>query len=543
MNPHHMLISNSHQCSPPPAINLTVKSALQEWKSARTLLASTIQLYLAASTTLRVSCATPLRHSEEQSALEEALVTVDSELELLALEERALHDVRIGTLGTMRNNSTTLVRINTLPPEILARIFMLSKPRCVHDPGFKPDSFVAVCTYWRQVALDATGLWTHIDLGPNTPNGLPQLLLSRSGNTPIHVHVYNPRSHEEPDQDTSKRAVREVAIVLKPHLCRVRTFSLESESSNGFFVGFVMKFWITHGKFSSKLRSLSVHHLYHLHVLSLRSLPASDVLLDVNTLHLRNVVFNWDSIVYHGLVDLRLSFRFSVSISTSQLANLLSASPALTTLKLGLLRVDHVEDWIQPAPILMKHLEVLNLVGIGFESAALLLSLITLTSPLVELGMKFSEHDMSDNHLADSLIRSRVTTLYCSNYDNPPVFWKPLKCLPHLRTLVLDGFNVADIPEDDANPSPSRSLPLFHFPSVILLNCIVSPKRLNGFVAEHDVKGLHLDMCVTLTPGPSRGMQAIQTSLLGAYPNLRCSISDMDSTRQLACRTMFNPWD
>ncbi|KAG8717621.1 hypothetical protein FRC08_007104 [Ceratobasidium sp. 394] len=540
MNPHHMLVSTSHQFSPPPGMNLTVKSALREWKSARTLLAGTIQTYLAACTTLRVSCTTPLHQSGERAIIEEARATVDSELESLASEEQALYDTR-ASLGTMRNGSTTLVRINTLPPEILARIFTLSKTHCVHDRDSESNGFAGVCVYWRRVAMDAAELWTHIDFIPNTPDSVPKLLLERSGGTPIHAHIYELRPGEGPDEDMSERAAKQVMAVLRPHSHRVRSFTVESLSRDGFFVLAVLKSWISYDKFSI-IKSLLVYRPGSWHFLFLQPHAEQDMIPALHTLHLKNFAFNWDSHIYRGLVDLRLSIAHSISISIPQFANLLSASRALAILKLKGVNVIYTEDSMQLAPIMMEHLKILNLVEVDPENAMVLLSLITLASPLVELGMAFSEHDTSANQLINFFSRSRITTLYCLDYDDPLAFRKHLKCLPHLRILVLHHFDVADLLEDEANPPvPSHSLPFSNPATVILLESMVSLEYLKRFITEYNIRDLRLEKCHVVTASsPGQDMDSVQTSLLGVYPDLQCSVSDTDSTWQLACRTMFD---
>ncbi|KAG9118868.1 hypothetical protein FRC07_006409 [Ceratobasidium sp. 392] len=180
-----------------------IMTALNEWKTAHTLMSNTILSYLAACATLRASYATPIRQPSELSTIKEATRAVSSELKLLALEEAALRTMRI-SLAESVNNSATIAPANRLPPEVLSRIFVLSRTCCVRDVGYQMNGFADVCTYWRRTALDMAHLWTHVDVGPNISGGLTKLLLYRSKKMPVHVHIIEPgeaKGEEEEEND------------------------------------------------------------------------------------------------------------------------------------------------------------------------------------------------------------------------------------------------------------------------------------------------------------------------------------------------------
>ncbi|KAG9075459.1 hypothetical protein FS749_012859, partial [Ceratobasidium sp. UAMH 11750] len=87
---HIAKISHNHAS---PAINTTLNSVLGEWKTARTLLAASIQSYRAACVTLITACAKPMHCPSERSDLEELLVVMNSELESLVSDENALREM------------------------------------------------------------------------------------------------------------------------------------------------------------------------------------------------------------------------------------------------------------------------------------------------------------------------------------------------------------------------------------------------------------------------------------------------------------------
>ncbi|KAG8717620.1 hypothetical protein FRC08_007103 [Ceratobasidium sp. 394] len=552
MNPHRMLIPSSHQSSPSAGINVSIKSALQEWRTTRRLLASAIQSYLAACTTLRVSCVTPLRHPEEQSILEDALVTVDSELEPLALEERKLHDMRISTLGMMRNNSTTLARINTLPSEILAKILALSRSPCIHDCRFTLHHFICVCVRWRQVIMNTTYLWAHIDISPNTPSRLTTLLLTRSGNAPLHVHVYEPEMDEIEEELVYRLMAMQVMQDLSPHLHRVRILEIVTHSDRKEFVNIVLNLWLDHGKMGVPgsllvYRPKLPYSRSQFQIISLRNQGETPdnterMLLALTTLHLQHVKFDWESSAYRGLVDLQLSFwgPDNVSISMSQLASILSANPLLSTLKLGDLAVDYTEDWTQSTPIVLEHLKVLNIVYMRSKFANLLLSLITLPSPLTELSVGISLDSTEDNQLVDFLARSRITTLYCGG-DDSVTSWNHILQLPYsLRTLVLHRFSFYDALINEASAQSSQLVSPSP-PVVILLDCDLDLEFLKRFINRYNLRHLRLEQCrLSRNWIANPSLNSIRTSLSEMYPDTQCLISSVDSTERLACRTIFD---
>lgn len=100
--------------------------------------------------------------------------------------------------------------IQSVPPEVLARIFVFCAPatsrshpreggrlRCVSDIKQTPWTFGYVCSRWRTISLSATELWTHIYVdistlvqkGEESAKSLLETYLSRSGSRLLSVHI------------------------------------------------------------------------------------------------------------------------------------------------------------------------------------------------------------------------------------------------------------------------------------------------------------------------------------------------------------------
>ncbi|TFY62603.1 hypothetical protein EVG20_g6645 [Dentipellis fragilis] len=132
-----------------------------------------------------------------------------------------------GALATLRYGRNRICPVNTLPPEILVRIFQDFN---VSPGNRRRRSYVAslrlgwivvthVCRYWRQVALSFNALWRKIcfSLGKDWT----MEMLRRSGNVPIiyKQHFGSPRFRLQPNVET-----------IVQHMHRIQTLSFQAGS-------------------------------------------------------------------------------------------------------------------------------------------------------------------------------------------------------------------------------------------------------------------------------------------------------------------------
>ncbi|KAG8790841.1 hypothetical protein FRC12_010868 [Ceratobasidium sp. 428] len=267
----------------------------------------------------------------------------------------------------------------------------------------------------------------------------------------------------------------------------------------------------------------------------------------------------WKSVVYQGLSDLQIDVD-DISISRPQLANILTACPALTTLKLSHLRIKNTNEWNQP-PILMQHLEFVNLVCMESRDVSSVLSTITLPGPRAELGIKDSPGGALDRELVGFFGRSKVTTLYytchpcegdcdgCINNrgcegGSSKALQLFTQHLPHAQTFILHKVTLNLLRVNRASTLQALSTPLQPWlPKLVLLEYTVNFEALKRLVLETNIQELRLEQCTAAHhPAPDPQQQELKTiraSLQETYPHLQCWISDIDSTKRLACRTMF----
>ncbi|KAG8698832.1 hypothetical protein FRC09_006997 [Ceratobasidium sp. 395] len=343
-------------------IGTTINSALNEWKHACALLSNTINFYASACAALKTTCAVPVYRSSGYPRIEETLLTVNSHLELLELEEEKLRDTR-ALLTTLRNKSTTLAPVNKLPQEILSYVFFLAKSHCVHDEDFGSHGPTIVCSHWRHVAMNTPNLWTHIDIGPGIPERLAQLLLERTKDYPIYVHAHEPDANPSGNQSSLEDEAKMAIDLLKPHIHRVRGFIIQSRKTSSSFISAMIKLWLSRGSpsFSKYLLVSRPPARDVLRVRTTKSQSANPtsrpkkverVLLTLDVLHLQGLTISYDSNAYQGLTDLRLDFtkHSGDSIPVSHFANILSSSSAISILKLGGINITDTEGWSSPGP-------------------------------------------------------------------------------------------------------------------------------------------------------------------------------------------------
>ncbi|KAG9120433.1 hypothetical protein FRC07_004080 [Ceratobasidium sp. 392] len=536
--------------------NEAIKAALEKWQAARVLLTDATQSLCAASTILREACI-EISSSQaiDRSGLETALVAIDSELEILASEEHRLNTMRM-SLATIRNKSTTLARINKLPLETLARIFVLSSTGCVCDDKYNRHNIVSVCTYWRQIALETPDLWTHIDIHPNTPDDVINLMLKRTRNSLIHVHAYDvdyklPRHKSTADLETE---IAKKMQLLAPYVPLIYALNLESPGSAPEFVRAVVNLWLINGWRLPK--SLAVVRPNCPRVLSFKRGGYDGAFIEPTDnggptqsfpgmLRLKDVYLDWDFISYHDLVDLRLSFHFMSpnSVPTRNFIKALSASPSLTTIKLVNFSVTPTEEWSIDKPVMLNHLKVFSVVSLLSSSLVPLLHTFALPDSPVEVNIEAGDIGTVRQDLERVFLNSQLSTL-CLRFGELihsalPLVRFLLSSLCNLDTLVLQSFCLNKYIKASATvDAPPQPTPATYNPAVVLLKCRVTLRGLQGLIDYCQIRDLRLEQCLVYgASGPT--VEEIRTSLMKVYPELQCSVSDTDSTSHLSCRITF----
>ncbi|KAG8742457.1 hypothetical protein FRC10_001427, partial [Ceratobasidium sp. 414] len=563
--PDRNRLSDPNQAPQLGSESTSVRAALNEWKTIRTHLVDTIQSYRAASATLGVVCTQLSHHPLARAAVEEALLDLDAEIPGLSLDEETLRDTRFSLLQ-LRNTSAKLTRLNAFPPEVLAHILTLSRSYCLYDNRDKRyfNAVAEVNVQWRQIALSMPDLWTHIDINLGAAErsrfSLAELLFERSKDAPVYVHISEP-GRFNPNESTPRLDIIRLANFLEPHFPRVHSLDLDTRTTSNHLISFILQQWLNGGPAASKalyIHRTKVRELFrpengeHENVAPSR--PSSDqmkVLLSLRTLHLRGAVLNWESPAYHNLVDLRLdtgSMFSYLAIPMPQLANVLSMSPKIATLKLHHVRVTNPGGWSPLAPIVLDCLQTLNIVDLDPDSLKRVLSLVAQPNASAQLsvGITFYWGQLEDE-IEAFFSRSHVATLYRKDDIQVLLLWGIPVCLPH---LVIAEAHIATPQSLIAQRAQEESLlqnPVHFHPitRLTLVSCRFTIESLASLVADHSIQTLRLDRCKMKEEGPMEdesmedSPSVLQAALSNACPGLEVIISDADSTAQLPCRTMF----
>ncbi|KAG9122391.1 hypothetical protein FRC07_001267, partial [Ceratobasidium sp. 392] len=437
---------------------------------------------------------------------------------------------------------------------ILTYIFKLSTVYCMRDKAAKGcyNALARVDIYWRQLALDTPELWTHIDLSQDTPNGrslydAAKLQLERAKNELVRLHLYEPKQQYGYSHDVEAHRLRDF---LAPYAPRISALDLHSLNRSQSLVHAVLGVCIE-GGFSTlqHLRICVPESSYHLY-LNIREpvgKKAKKHSIAIKSLHLQNALFDWRSTIYHGLVDLRLqaSDEAHMHVSLPDLANVFARSPALVTLKLsGVVIGSWFSDQDRPSPVILVALKVLNLVDLSPDNLRLVLSLITQpkASARLSTGLTFYENEPKLVY-REFFERCHVSTLY---HESDAEYLQLEEIPRSVDRLTVFKSDITQQPAIGQSGSlDSSALPSRHIPYVTLVSCVVTPEGLVSLIADIDIQVLRLDCCLMDRLMDSEGSiryvaEDMITSLLEVYPNLICSISDVDSTLHLPCRAMFD---
>ncbi|KAF8596334.1 hypothetical protein BDV93DRAFT_528114 [Ceratobasidium sp. AG-I] len=449
-----------------------------------------------------------------------------------------------------------------LPPEILSYIFTFSKNYCDHETTPHRDGFSEVSVYWRQTAVSTPALWNHIDISVNGYKPYhyesAQLYLARSGDLPVHMHIYQPKHGY--NNSTTSSEIRQLIALLTPRLARIGTLDLESASTPARLVESIIQFWLDNGIIGSTTTlSVSTAEMTSLNQMSRSIYQAKspgrfeDVLSHLRVLRLHNAMFRLDSAAYRGLLELQIkSSSFEQFLPISGLVAILSSCPKLHTLKLVNLTINGSdEDMLTPARL--EALQVLNMTGVGGQSIDLLFPLIYVPKRTTKLdvGITFINRDEFDSPAPTPFMQLPITTLYLHSdrmWNGLPRLLQLLSCLPNLERLALHQFNFEGplFPEDNSHSLAPTLLEgtQRRFPhEIYIINCTATLEALEYLIRISRARVVHLEDGGYFTDrGSHQGPKMMKDAaklLSRTYPDLEVNVSETDTTTQWPCRSRF----
>ncbi|KAG8715361.1 hypothetical protein FRC09_016674 [Ceratobasidium sp. 395] len=359
--------------------------------------------------------------------LENVLAALDSEIHELVPPDVDQVASANKTVKLLRNKSTTLVRINILPSELLTRVFELlchsyDKLSEMDQLSRSPWALACVNTYWRQLTVNNSYLWARIHMPTwsergGKPHEQMWKRLTYARTSPLNAIV---DIDEMPVNHIFAQETENLFVESAPRLRSLIYYS-PGHGFTSYLPSDFLSYWIQHG---------TPGNGYHMKLLSYSPAVPGDLRLNIQPslvpmeqieaflasiqyLALHHHYVGWSSTLYHGLIELDLSFEpsFVQFPTASEFAAILSASPGLRALKLhgfGL----HLQDLLDAVePIRLNYLEVLFLGDIHHRSRKLLLSMFQPGSTPLYMRLNVPKRSVDIIHYARLLQRSSVIKL------------------------------------------------------------------------------------------------------------------------------------
>ena len=165
-----------------------------------------------------------LMNPTQVNSMEFLQQAIDAEIKALEESTQANTTKSLRALKLRRN---TLQPISSLPPEILAAIFSNLCLPGIPSLGGKPSRNIArlrishVCHQWREIALNQSQLWSHIDFNTVSLAGATEFLV-RAKSVPLYMEI----RVSQYDDHLFYQFLKEV----QEHLPHVRHLSFSAES-------------------------------------------------------------------------------------------------------------------------------------------------------------------------------------------------------------------------------------------------------------------------------------------------------------------------
>ncbi|KAF8607185.1 hypothetical protein BDV93DRAFT_302775 [Ceratobasidium sp. AG-I] len=366
--------------------------------------------------------------------------------------------------------SEPLAAINALPEEILAHVFHLAADteRCVHYndrtdeicPSALLDSLPQVCSYWHRLAISLSSLWSHIDLADQGDfcghlYNRARLWIERARDGPLDIHIYGRARYR-------RGKFQALADFLAPLMKQTRSLKTEMHASPG----------LIHSMFSGLCGASPPLHSH----------------------------------AYHGLIELQLlTMNNQTSVTQTQLMAVLSSSPGLRTLTVGInITIDPITKDAQFSPVRLENLEELCVIELPTFRLGLLLGMLAPESNSLKVSIKRNSHNFADEFYegTDAFFRrSKVVALRIKGFSVKSWFPLALDSLPHLHTLFLhDQIHTRHYPSEDDTSTITTSSMCLQLRNLYISNCTLSTQALKNVVASHPIHTLGIRDCKFVDP-------------------------------------------
>lgn len=477
-----------------------VHETLPEWNLARANLATSLQTYLSAFSDLVRSCSHSLDSKELDISWPDVRATLDQEIHSLVDHQASIAHTRTKLLG-LKSMTTLESPIKKLPAEILARIFIsvVSSCRVAEATMSRRDRLVSqvnsissVCSSWRRIALNTGRLWSYINVRRIGHPNYVNLWVQRAGSCPVDII----------DTASSGRYGSSSSLVLSRAKC-IRSMVSSSPSQ-------LMERWISEWCANGVPHTLTTLALSSEHGKTV-GFPAQDDSIDqqrltelfysLDTLYLKYIRVDWDSLMCHNLVTLSL---LHLSATKDALRHILMANPNLQHIHLESLDIADASTSFSLPLIQLDRLCSLHLDRFEYDVTCQLLAMMAPGS--CGFTLKMDNHDtlgpehVSRREFVAFCKRSQLRELHCRSRD---VLQDVIAAGSKLEVLCLESMILNDAvydlivpPVGDGTGLPSKHLQtrLPHLHSLYVYNvCLERPEGFRRFVSVCPIREVGLD--------------------------------------------------
>lgn len=433
---------------------------IEELDAASNILQVALDRYLSVCSALK-SCYTQINTAS--CVPRELSHRVTDEVLLAASYETRIKEAKV-TLSLSSNSFHNNVPINSLPDEILGRIFHLvldAQPSTIDGP--QPlslnhiDICTLVCSRWRRISVSLGTLWSHIELSPvkskKRSYDRAVVYVARAGHTPLSVHISDSRNRGNRYIPTCTSTTQFLASIAP----RIRSLTFRSFRSTCFLAP------ILGACLANCVPGVLTRLAFNISAKTARrflaatedqSMPGCRPINDVSKQLLENLLIHttvlqlcgsyplWTSKAYHGLTTLHLLPGSTEEwyIPEQQLIEMLKSSPQLRIFHFGLTISD-------PRPanavVVPTHLECLEVLVWESRDSNQPGSFFRLIAPglkplRVSIGRVDKEDSVSSVEIKEFFARSNLTKLRLSVSVASGLTPSVLDPLPPLEALVLD---------------------------------------------------------------------------------------------------------
>ncbi|KAB5590438.1 F-box-like domain containing protein [Ceratobasidium theobromae] len=483
---------------------------IKELEDAAQLLQSALERY---TNTCLFIANTHNAPNEPYDIIRKSLASINNVFSLVASYKKKWNHAK--AVINQTRNSLSIVPINSLPDELIARIFrsvldtvarrdMNPVIQCEGNLPTHAKDFLHICSRWRRIAVSSCVLWRRVNVVLSHPHFYKLLdrgamSASFSGGLPLDIYIVDrfgdPIDLEEDDEEETyiDLRLRKLCCIVLPR-ARSFTLSLHTGPLRNRSISPLLNHCIANFTPGTLTRlSITTHQLEcrepsradRAYILAKSELPPvrgyntviwrldtttshiDELLRPITELHLDAAYFHWDSCAYHGLTELILTNQYERRndlkiISVSQLVQILRSSPRLGVLWFGMDLMEEEDDAQFPPPVELHELKALVLSS-PFRSREIVLQLISAGPKLQRMGIIQADSEMSsalpsEEGLVKFCTRSRIMQFYLDmkGRTRPTRLSQIFKLFPDLQTLIMFGSSPVD--DDTTNPDLNGDL-------------------------------------------------------------------------------------